>query len=105
MNELDKLKALLEKKGVPYFTDKNHFFPNVIVLSKTGRRRLCDAIISPECMDDGSCLEIMGALTLEEMTEENQVLGGLKAEEVAKRFVYCYKHNTSVYVQVDTIKK
>lgn len=103
MNELDKLKVLLEKKGVPYVTDKNHFFPNVIIFSKKGRR-LCDAIIPPQCTDD-SYLEIMGALTLEEMTEENSVIDGLTAEEVAKRFAYCYKHNTKVYVQVDTIKK
>ena len=41
----------------------------------------------------------------EEMTEENSVIDGLTAEEVAKRFAYCYKHNTKVYVQVDTIKK
>ena len=104
MNELDKLKQMLDKEKIPYFTDKNHFFPNVIILSKTGRRRLCDAIIPPACID-GSYLEIMGALTLEEMTEENQVLDGLKAEEVFERFVYCYKHTTTVYVHLDTIKK
>lgn len=103
MNELDKLKALLKKKGVPYFTDQNHFFPNVIIFSNKGRR-LCDAILLPPCNDD-SYLEIMGAMTLDEMTEENSVMGGLTAEEVAKRFAYCYKHNTKVYVQVDTIKK
>lgn len=104
MNELDKLKQMLDKEKIPYFTDKNHFFPNVIILSKTGRRRLCDAIIPPACID-GSYLEIMGALAMEEETEENSVLSGLNAEEVFERFSYCYKHNTKVYVHLGTIKK
>ena len=103
MNELDKLKQMLDEAGIPYVTDKKHIVPNVIIFSKTGRK-LCDAIIPPECRDE-SYLEIMGALTMEEETEENSVLSGLNAEEVFERFSYCYKHNTKVYVHLDTIKK
>lgn len=103
MNELDKLKQMLDKAGIPYVTDKKHIIPNVIIFSKTGRK-LCDSIIQPECIDE-SYLEIMGALTMEEETEENSVLSYLKAEEVFERFSYCYKHNTKVYVHLDTVKK
>ena len=102
MNELDKLKWLLDQKGIPYVSDKNHFFPNVVIFSKRGRR-LCDAIIPPD--SDGSFLEIAGALTLDEMIEEYPVLTGLTAEEVLERFKYCYKHSTKVYEHLDTIKK
>lgn len=41
-------------------------------------------------------LEIMGGLTEEEM-EHDSVLGWLTAEEVFKRFKYCWEHQTSVY--------
>lgn len=103
MNELDKLKQMLDKAGIPYVTDKNHMFPNVIIFSKTGRR-LCDAIIPPTCTDD-SYLEIMGAMTIEEDVDECSVIAGLTSEEVFEHFSYCYKHNTKVYVHLDTIKK
>lgn len=38
----------------------------------------------------------MGGLTEEEM-EYDSVLGYLTAEEVFKRFKYCWEHQTSVY--------
>lgn len=41
-------------------------------------------------------LEIMGGLTEEEM-EHDGVLGWLTAEEVFKRFKYCWEHQTNVY--------
>lgn len=103
MNELDKLKQMLDKADIPYVTDKTHMFPNVIIFSKSGRR-LCDAIIPPTCTDD-SYLEIMGAMTVEENMDEYSVIDGLTAEEVFNRFSYCYKNNTKVYVHLDTIKK
>ena len=46
-------------------------------------------------------LEIMGALTIEEM-ECNSVKGWLTAEEVFKRFKYCYENNTNVFNVEDT---
>ena len=42
----------------------------------------------------------MGALTEEEMKNDD-VLGFLTAEEVFKRFKYCYENNTNVYVEVE----
>ena len=45
-------------------------------------------------------LEIMGALTKEEM-ELDSVLGWLMPEEVAKRFEYCYRNNTGTYREVN----
>ena len=41
-------------------------------------------------------LEIMGGLTEEEGDGES-VLGYLTAEEVFKRFKYCYENNTTIY--------
>lgn len=60
-----------------------------------------------ECLVDAICtrysygheyglLEICGGLTEEEF-KENDVKGRLTPEEVAKRFIYCYKNNTDTY--------
>jgi len=46
--------------------------------------------------EDQNLIEIMGALTKEE-GESDSVLGYLTAEEVFKRFKYCYNHKTTVY--------
>ena len=35
MNELDKLKQMLDEAGIPYVTDKKHIVPNIIIFSKT----------------------------------------------------------------------
>lgn len=68
-------------------------------------------VMSPEdhkkCLVDAICtgcsygheyglLEICGGLTEEEF-KENDVKGRLTPEEVAKRFIYCYKNNTDTY--------
>lgn len=45
---------------------------------------------------ENDLLEIMGGLTIEER-ENDIVLGYLTAEEVFKRFKYCYENNTSIY--------
>lgn len=47
-------------------------------------------------------LEIMGALTEEEFAH-GEVLGCLTAEEVFKRFKYCYYHETTIYVDEENI--
>lgn len=46
--------------------------------------------------EEKDLLEIMGGLTEEEMAYD-EVLGYLTAEEVFKRFKYCWEHQTSVY--------
>ena len=45
----------------------------------------------------------MGAMTKEEL-EQDGVLGRLTAEEVFKRFKYCWEHQTSEYVDNDKQK-
>lgn len=58
---------------------------------------LCDAV----CHDfsygnQEDLLEIQGGLT-EEECEFSLVKGWMLPEEVAKRFIYCHKNNTSTY--------
>ena len=69
----------------------------IIINSKETNDCLCDVIYhSGSYGYSVGKLEIMGALTIEE-SENDTVLGYLTAEEVFKRFKYCYEHNTSVY--------
>lgn len=107
--EILRLKEMLEKAGIPFeFTD-NHFgyfgekykrgifYPAYsIIISKNGKR-LCDAIEHYGSYgQERDLLEIMGGLTAEEQKRDD-VLGYLTAEEVFKRFKYCYEHGTSTY--------
>ena len=111
--EILKLKEMLEEANIPFtFTDD---FCNVKEKIDTGAPiakvfyshqypayqirlgDLADAIehcYSIGCLADK--LEIMGGLTDEEM-EYDSVLGYLTAEEVFKRFKYCWEHQTSAY--------
>ena len=117
--EILKLKEMLEKENIPFeFTDdffntksihievkqqiqdliKDQYPAYAITISKNGKY-LCDAIqhtLSYGNKQDK--IEICGALTVEE-SENDTVLGYLSAEEVFKRFKYCYEHNTNVYVK------
>lgn len=95
MNELEKLKKMLKEAGIPYKVVEDHPIPNVVIHSKKDDRTLCDAIISPFGNDDS--LEIMGAMTVDEYGSDH-TLAGLKAEEVFKRFKYCYAYDTSTYL-------
>ena len=111
--EILKLKEMLEEANIP-FTFTDDFF-NVKVKIDTGTPvdkvfyshqypayqirlgNLADVIehcYSIGCLKDK--LEIMGGLTEEEM-DYDSVLGYLTAEEVFKRFKYCWEHQTSVY--------
>lgn len=94
MNELGKLKELLNNSSIPFIVDEDHYLPNVII--ERNGRRLCDAIIAPT--SNGNYLEIMNAMTMQEL-EHDSVLTGLKAEEVFKRFKYCYEHGTITYAE------
>lgn len=94
MNELGKLKELLNNSSIPFIVDEDHYLPNVII--ERNGRRLCDAIIAPA--SNGNYLEIMNAMTMQEL-EHDSVLTGLKAEEVFKRFKYCYEHRTIIYAE------
>lgn len=88
---IDKLAELLDEAGVPY-TRKPMWGGEQIRVGT-----LCDAVChSFSYGNEDDLLEIAGALTKEEM-EFDSVLGRLTPEEVAKRFVYCYKYNTDIY--------
>lgn len=115
--EIIKLKEMLEKANIPFeFTDDmfntkslspktreklkdiiEEQYPAYQIIIKKNGEYLCDAI--EHCGsygNDDDKIEIMEALT-EEEHEYDQVLGHLTAEEVFKRFKYCYENNTSTY--------
>lgn len=123
--EIFKLKEMLEEAGIPFtFTDdlfnaKAAFMknpekaeadrPNMYPAYQIRIGHLADAIQHHFSYGEASDLiEIMGGLTEEEGGKEDEevdgeVLGGLTAEEVFKRFKYCYIHNTRVYKE-ETVK-
>ena len=99
LTEFNKLAKMLEDAGIPHSTESFFNGRQIILFNGTGKR-LADVICHrASCGHEKGLLEIMGALTVEEY--EYQVLGWLTAEEVFKRFKYCYEHNTKVYVEVE----
>ena len=105
MNEIKRLHEMLNEANIPHtFTDDMFenliFYPSYqIVIEKDGIR-LCHAIYHYGSYGyEQGLLEIMGGLTEEERGYD-EVLGYLTAEEVFKRFKYCYENNTSLYKEV-----
>ena len=105
MNEIKRLHEMLNEANIPHtFTDdmfkSRIMHPSYqIVIEKDGNR-LCDAIYHYISYGyEEGLLEIMGGLT-EEERENDEVLGHLTADEVFKRFKYCYENNTSLYKEV-----
>lgn len=104
MLEIIKLKNMLEEAKIPFDFD-DHMLGGgipayqIIIRNVNTGEQMCDAIFHFGSYGH-SCglLEIMGGLTATEETESN-VLGWLTAEEVFKRFKYCYNHNTKYYVK------
>lgn len=113
--EILKLKTMLEEANIPFtFTDdfwnvkklgeriKNdpyfvELFRNKYPAYQIRLGDLADVIQHDGSYGNGQdLLEIMGGLTEKEKEEDN-VLGYLTAEEVFKRFKYCYEHKTSTY--------
>lgn len=101
--EILKLDEMLTEANIPHSFD-NDFFENgteaYILIIKRDGVYLCDAIY--HCGSYGynsGLLEIMGGLTIDEMRNDS-VLGYLTAEEVFKRFKYCYENNTGIYHKV-----
>lgn len=106
--EIFRLKEMLEEANIPFEWDDNNFMSSdgykIIINSKDGTY-LCDCIeniVSYGNKEDK--LEIMGGLT-EEESENDSVLGWLTAEEVFKRFKYCYENNTSKYKERINMEK
>jgi hypothetical protein len=97
--EIFKLKGMLEEANIPFTFDDKTF-----IYHYNGQEgyqiRLNDNIDVVEHFgsygEKQDLLEIMGALTVEEL-QNDEVLGWLTADEVFKRFKYCYEHNTNIY--------
>ncbi len=104
--EILKLKRMLEKAKIPFKYNDDFFngykkpsYQIVIYDKRDNKTRLCDVIYHFGSYGyDKGLLEIMGGLTSEEK-EEDSVLGYLTADEVFKRFKYCYEHNIDIYVE------
>lgn len=104
--EILKLKEMLEKANIPFtFTDdmyggyKKPSYQIVIYNKIDNKTRLCDAIYHFGSYGyEQGLLEIMGALT-EKERDDDSVLGYLTADEVFKRFKFCYEHNTNIYMR------
>ena len=117
--EILKLKDMLEKANIPFtFTDDfwgvnklnerektNPYFAE-LYRNKYHAYQIRLGDLADVIQHDGSygneqdLLEIMGGLT-EKEKKEDSVLGYLTAEEVFKRFKYCYEHKTSTYEEND----
>lgn len=95
---LRELEKLLEEAGVPYTFEKSQFLHGGQIVVNIGERNV-DAICKYGSYgSEEGLLEIMGGLT-EEEHRKDFVLGFLTPEEVAKRFIYCYKNKTTVFRQ------
>lgn len=93
-NCINELAKLLDEAGVPY--TRNPIWGGEQI--RIGA--LCDAVChSFSYGNEDDLLEIMGAVTEEEAEDNSGVLGWLTPEEVAKRFIYCYKNNTNIYCE------
>lgn len=93
--EILKLKGMLEEAGVPFtFTETYRKQYPAYQIWLGG---FADVIQHRGSYgNEQDLLEIMGGLT-EEEKKYDSVLGWLTAEEVFKRFKYCWEHQTSVY--------
>lgn len=95
-NEVKKLHEMLEKAGIPHQYENTPKFKQVTIIGKGGTK-LCDAILSEYSYGrEQGLLEIMGGCSREE-GGAGGILGWLTAEEVFKRFKYCYEKNSGLY--------
>lgn len=97
--EILKLDQLLTKANIKHLLARFLDGWQVVVFSEDEETKLCDAVehfASYGEKDDK--LEISGGLTDKELSGDS-VLCYLSAEDCAKRFIYCYKHNTSAYAE------
>ena len=99
--EIFRLKEMLEEANIPFEWETSNFMFSkgykIVIYSKDGTY-LCDCIENLGSYGNKEDkLEIMGGLTEEESENDYSVLGWLTAEEVFKRFKYCYENNTDKY--------
>lgn len=94
--EINKLKNMLEVNNIP-FEERASFDGTQLVLLDDNGKKLADAIQHQFSYgNEDNLIEIQGGLTEEEL-DNDSVLGYLTAEEVFKRFLYCYEHSSSIY--------
>ena len=97
LEQILKLSRLLLENEVEHELDVH--LDGYSVRIKNYEAILADATIHSRSYGHNDGLfEIYGALTEEESKNDN-VLGYLSVEEVAKRFKYCYEHKTDDYVK------
>lgn len=94
-SEIEKLSKMLSAAKIPH--DFIELFDGYQILVEVNRFNYIDAICHGFSFGhEAGLLEIQGGMTEKEM-EEDSVLGFLTAEEVARRFIYCYNNFTSIY--------
>lgn len=98
--EFNKLEDMLVKANIPHINKPfNWGNGRQIILFDKNNSRIADAVCHMGSYGhEQGLLEIQGAIT-EEEEQEDSVLGYLTAEEVFKRFKYCYENNTSIYCE------
>lgn len=97
-SEIFKLASMLQSANIPFSFD-SLWGGYQVNLENDNDELLADAIEHAySCGGKEDLLEIMGGLSEDEGGEDD-ILGYLTAEEVFKRFKYCYENNTSIYVK------
>lgn len=105
--EILKLKEMLEEANIPFTFTDDYFGVKELIKKDYSWKPFYPAyqiqlgdfdVVEHKCSfgEEDDLLEIMGAMTKEEQ-EKCAVIGHLTAEEVFKRFKYCFEHQTSVY--------
>lgn len=95
---ISDLARLLTDARIPYQRSSVDDGEQLRVMSPEDHRECLVDAICTRCSygHEYGLLEICGGLTEEEF-KENGVKGRLTPEEVAKRFIYCYRNNTDTY--------
>lgn len=102
MFEAYGLHKMFKDANIEHDFRRFHDGYQVRIFSKDKSKQLCDAVIhSFSYGNEKGLFEIQGAVTKQE--EENDCKDGIKgyltAEEVFKRFKYCYENETDVYAE------
>ena len=94
---LPAVHKMLEEAKIPHTFKPFINGYQIVIWSKDEEQRLCDAVqtFGSYGMENDK-IEIMGALTQKER-EIDSVLGYLTAEEVFKRFKWCWEHQSETY--------
>ena len=90
--EIDKLIGYLAAAKIPFELHKC-WDGWQVAIEEIGVDALCHG---HSYGHEQGLLEIMGGLTKEE-SEWDVIVGWLNAEEVAKRFIWCWEHQTDIY--------